>query len=687
MLAAVAGLTSCGGGNSVNPDRLMGGSMQGKALSLANTVSTIAGSTANYGSSSDASFASPNNITKIGVNLFVADFSNHTIRKVDITTGAVTTIAGTTGVSGSADGTGAAARFKSPTGITTDGANLFVTDKDNNNIRKIVIATAVVTTVAGTAGVSGSTDGAGASASFASPRGIATDNANLFVSDSDNHTIRKIAIATGVVTTLAGTAGVPGTADGIGTAANFYLPYGIVADGAKLFVADAYNSTIRSIVIATGAVTTIAGTAGVPGIADGTGTAASFYLPHGITTDGTSLFVTDGVAQTIRKIVLATGAVSTIAGTAGLHGVADGTGAAARFNTPYGLAVDGSNLFVADSGNNAIRKVVIATGVTSTVAGTVALSGSTDGTGAVARFDGPAGMTTDGANLYIAENINNTIRKVVISTGVVSTLAGTAGVSGSADGAGATASFSWPNGITTDGSNLFVTDAGANTLRKIVIATGMVTTMAGKAGVAGAADGTGTAASFSMPAGITTDSVNLFVTDAENHTIRKIVIATGVVTTMAGKAGVAGAADGTGTAASFNMPYGIATDGTTLFVADADNFIIRQIAISTGVVSTIAGKAGVSGSKDGTGADARFSRLGGLTTDGANLFVVDANSGTIRKIVISTGVVTTIAGNSIFGFADGTGTAAKFNLPDGITSDGSSLYIADNFNNLIRRIR
>ena len=269
--------------------------------------------------------------------------------------------------------------------------------------------------------------------------------------------------------------------------------------------------------------------------------------------------------------------VSTLAGTAGSIGSTDGTGAAARFNEPLGITTDGTNLYVADTSNNTIRKVVIATGVVTTLAGTAGFAGSTDDTGAAARFHGPYGITTDGTNLYVTDTLNHTIRKVVIATGVVTTLAGTAGSFGSTDGTGAAARFYWPSKITTDGTNLYVADRPNHTIRKVVIATGVVTTLAGTAGFAGSADGTGAAARFYEPFGITTDGTNLYVADTSNNTIRKVVIATGVVTTLAGTAGSSGSTDGTGVAARFHLPYDITTDGTNLYVADSGNNTIRVI--------------------------------------------------------------------------------------------------------------
>jgi len=198
---------------------------------------------------------------------------------------------------------------------------------------------------------------------------------------------------------------------------------------------------------------------------------------------------------------------------------------------------------------------------------------STDATGSSACFIGPWGITTDGTNLFFADQINNIIIKLVISTGAVTTLAGSS--QGSTDATGTSASFNNPKGITTDGTNLYVADTYNHRIRKIVISTGVVTTLAGSS--SGYADhATGTSASFNGPEGITTDGTYLYVSDRSNHLIRKIVISTRVVTTLAGT-GSTGSANGTGTSASFNNPRGITTDGTNLYVADYSNHRIRKI--------------------------------------------------------------------------------------------------------------
>ena len=304
---------------------LLGGSVQGKPLTLTNTVTTFVSAT--------SGLLSPFGITTDGTNLYVTDTGNSTIRQIVIATGAVTTIAGTNGTTGSKDGIGTAATFNSPLGITTDGTNLYVADTGNNIIRKIVISTKAVTTLAG------------ATNNFSGPMGITTDGTNLYVADTGNSTIRQIVIATGAVTTIAGTAGTPGSADGIGTAASFSGPQGVTTNGTSLYVADSSNNTIRKIVLATKEVTTIAGTAGVTGSADGAGAAASFNGPSGVSTDGTNLYVADSVNNSIRKIVITTGVVTTV------------PGASAVLLTPAETTTDGISIYVADTGNNTIGRI------------------------------------------------------------------------------------------------------------------------------------------------------------------------------------------------------------------------------------------------------------------------------------------------------------------------------------------
>ena len=339
----------------------------------------------------------------------------------------VSTFAGSTmGMPGYGDGFGTAARFQSPTYITSDGnGNLYVTDWNANNIRKVVIATGEVTTFAGsTSGASGVLDSTGTLARFNQPMGITTDGINLYVADSYSHTIRKIVIATQAVTTLAGTAGTPGWADAASgipaTSARFDFPWGIGRIGTNLFVADSY-STIRKIDLssASAVVTTLAGTPGVYGWNNNLGGASAvFNFPTALTTDGASfVYVTEYGNNDVRKIDASTGMTTHVAGgyyslpSSGV-GSTDAIGLNARFNDPRGIATDGTNLYVADTFNHTIRKIVIATGFVSTLAGAALTPGNTDAAGPSARFFLPYGIVYINGTLYVADYGNRSIRKI-----------------------------------------------------------------------------------------------------------------------------------------------------------------------------------------------------------------------------------------------------------------------------------
>ena len=637
------------------------------------------------GTGSQAIFNFPSATAVDGVgNVYVADTYNYTVRKIT-PAGVVTTLAGLADNDGSADGTGSDARFSYLNGIAADSTgNVYVTDF-SNTIRKITSA-GVVTTLAGTPGVYGSADGTGSAAQFWQPWGIAVDSAGVvYVADQGNSTIRKITPA-GVVTTIAGAAGVFGSADGSGSAARFNSPGGIAVDSSgNLCVADTGNETIRKITSA-GVVTTLAGAPGIAGSTDGTGGAARLYYPYALTVTGTTLYVADTFNSTIRKITSA-GVVTTFAGTAGGFGNVNGTGSAARFNNPYGVAATSTGtIYVADARNMVIRKITPSRAVT-TFAGSATPDGggigSADGTGRTARFNYPNGVAVSGTTVYVADTYNHTIRKIT-SNGVVTTFAGAAGVPGSADGT--SAQFQYPFGVAADKTgNLYVADYLNSTIRKITSA-GVVTTLAGTAGVIGSADGTSSAAQFFYPFAVAVDGAgNVYVADTNNYTVRKITPA-GVVTTLAGLAGNHDYTDETGSNARFGNLFGIAADSAgNVYVADNTYSTIRKIT-PAGVVTTLAGTPGISGSADGTGSAARFNSPRGIAIDSTkNLYVTDQNNQTIRKITPA-GVVTTLGGVAgSYGIGDGTGPSARFMNPAGIAVANSGvLYVADSYNHEIR---
>jgi hypothetical protein len=337
------------------------------------------------------------------------------------------------------------------------------------------IALTLVLTACGGGGGSGSPSTSSSILGLA----LSSDNATLYIANADRHIIQSLNLSTLAVSTLAGGLGLAGTATGTGTAARFYAPYDLVRVGSDLYVSDTYNHGIRK-VTSSGVVTNLAGTLGSYGVTDNTtGTSATFNTPKGIASDGTTLFVVDSYNNLIRTIAVSSTAVSTLAGSANSAGYVDGAMPGVKFNSPFGAVISGSTLYISDAPNNSIRSVNILNGTTATVAGSTAgTAGSTNATGSAARFSAPAGIVGDGTNLYVADSDNHLIRKIVISSGVVTTLAGS-GAAGSADGTGTAAQFNTPIGLALDSVNgiLYVSDQVYTKVRKIVLSTGAVTTL------------------------------------------------------------------------------------------------------------------------------------------------------------------------------------------------------------------
>lgn len=330
------------------------------------------------------------------------------------------------------------------------------------------------------------------------------------------------------------------------TLPSFYSPAGVAVDAAgNIYVADYGNNLIRKI-SAAGLVSTLAGN-GTQGLINAPGLLASFNQPTGIAVDAAgNVYVGDAGNDRIRKITSA-GIVSTLAGSDST-GYADGADSTASFFHPEGIALDAAgNVYVADAGNNLIRKV----GTNRTVS---TFAGNGTNVGETNIFSNPTGVAVDAAgNVYVANYINNNILKVS-AAGAISTFAGS-GSTGAVNGAGSSATFYFPNSVAVDAANnVYVADGVNNLVRKIT-PDGTVSTLAGS-GQAGAVDGTGAVASFDGPAGLAVDAAgNVYVADSNNNLIRKITPA-GVVTTVAGN-GLAGAKNGQ--AVARRNPKGIKT--------------------------------------------------------------------------------------------------------------------------------
>ncbi len=321
-----------------------------------------------------------------------------------------------------------------------------------------------------------------------------------------------------------------------------------------------------------------------------------------------------------------------------------------------------------------------ATWTASTFAGTgsPSLANGTPGTGAA--FNAPIAVCSDGTSLWVLDETNNAIRKIVISTTAVSTpwAAPMSIITGTQ-----------PNAICTDGTNLYIANNTDDTIVKIVIATGTASIFAGASGVPGTADNTGTSARFSSPQGICYDAANdlLWVADSGNNTIRKIAVSTALVTTWAGP----GAVSSFGSAFTFSDPRGICTDGTHVYVADFYNQTIDEVSISSGTTTVLAGgianNSSYAQSDNASGPSALVAAPEGICTDKTSLFFTD-NGQTIRRVTLSTTAVTTIAGAvGTSSFHDGSGTNALFNGAAQLCFDTNALYVADQANNRIRKVQ
>ena len=662
-------------------------------------IETVAGggsSLGDGGAATAALLSAPSGVAVDGAgNLYIADFNNHRIRKVN-SAGVISTVAGTGTAGFSGDGGAAtSAQLRNPQDVALDGAgNLYIVDTGDHRIRKVNSA-GVISTVAGSGAQGFSGDGAAATAAqLNQPRGVALDGTgNLYIADWANHRIRKVDVSSGNISTVAGTGTAGFSGDGgAATSAQLDNPYGVAVDGASnLYIADGDNNRIRK-VNSSGNISTVAGT-GTAGFSGDGGAATSAQLdnPYVVALDGAgNLYIADGGNHRIRKVNSA-GVISTVAGS-GAQGFGGDGGAAtaALLNFPIDVAPDAlGNLYIAEWVNNRIRKVDSGGNIT-TVAGREQLNRPTD-------------VAPDGAgNLYIADTDNHRIHKVD-SAGVISTVAGsgTAGFSGDSSAATA-AQLNTPADVAPDGAgNLYIADAGNHRIRKVDSA-GVISTVAGSGTAGFSGDGgAATAAQLNIPAGVAPDGAgNLYIADTDNHRIRKVDSA-GVISTVAGDGTSGFGGDGgAATAARLDGPTDVALDGTgNLYIADTGNDRIRKVD-SAGVISTVAGDGTNGFSGDGGAAmAAQLNTPVGVALDAlGNLYITDRFNHRIRKIatvpgfsagILSTGVITTVAGDGTQGYGGdgGAATAAQLNQPIGVALDGAgNLYIADTDNNRIRKV-
>ena len=802
-------------------------------------------------------------------NVFIADTQHSCIRKVDASTGVITTIAGT-GIAGYSGDNGPAvnAMISWPEGMSVDrSGNIYFADTGNGVIRKIS-SSGIIMTVAGDG--SGNWDysgdgGPAIGAKFAGAVDVAVDSAgNLYIADSQNMVVRKVSAATGIITTIAGngTAGYAGDG-GPATSAKLNWPYGVAVDPVgNLYIADMDNNVIRRVDGSTGTITTVAGsgTQGYTGN-DGPATSAELNNPVGVTIDAAgNLFISDTNNNVIRMVAAGSGTITTIAGI-GTQGYSGDGGPAtiAELNTPWYLRVDASgNVYIAEDGSNRVRLVgsnvtepirtiptitwanpapipygtVLSTAqlnATANVPGTFTYSpslgtvvpaglqsltvlftpddmtnyspamgavplaialvtptvtwanpapivygtaltatqlnatASVDGTFAYAPdqgamlapgshalsltftpsdpnytivstsvtlvvegMPGPGIITTvvgngfsgnsgDGGlaldaalgqpavialdamgNIFIPDIAFNVVRRVSASTGIITTIAGTGTAGFSGDGGLATsAQLSYPYSVVVDASgNVYIADQANDRIRKVEASTGIITTIAGTGTTGLSGDGgPATSAEIAAPTGVAIDQAgNLYISDGDNSRIREVLASTGVITTIAGTNGGYFGDGGLATSARLSGPGRVAFDQSgNLYFSDIQNHVIRKVTISTGIISTVAGNGSYGYAGDGgLAVAAELQQADSVAVDSAgNLFIADSDSNVIREVSAGTGVITTVAGTGVIGYSGdgGPATNAKLNWCQGVALDSAgNLYIGDTDNARVRLV-
>ncbi len=637
-------------------------------------------------------------------NLYVSDIGNNLVFRVD-PAGALTIIAGnrTSGFSGD-NGPATSAALNLPYGVALDsGGNLYIADADNHVVRRVTPAGVISTIVGnGTQGYSGD-GGPATSATLFAPQAIAMDAAgDIFVADTGNSAVRKVTSA-GIISTVAGngTAGYSGDG-GAGFNAQLNHPESVAVDATgNLFIADYSNNRVRK-VAPSGIINTVAGN-GKEGYSGdgGVATEAELYTPGGVLVDASgNLFVADSGNNVVRKVA-PSGIINTVAGN-GEEGYSGDGGPAtlAMLNFPSALAVDAiGDLFVADSGDDRIRKVA-AGGTISTVVGNGAF-----------RFFGDGGLATSAAlnlslsdlyiggvtvdysgNLLVADALNSRVRKVS-STGIIDTLAGNGIPAYLGDnGPAVAASLDTPAGTAVDSAgNVYIADFYNCVVRKVT-PTGVIITVAGTGHSGYSGDGgLATYAKLDTPSGVAVDVLgNLFIADRGNSVIRKVTPA-GIISTVAGNGSPGYSGDGgSATSAKLNLPFGVAVDASdNLFIADPDDAAIRKVT-PAGIISTVAGNGTEGYSGDGGSATkAALDYPYGVAVDpDGTLFIADSGNSVIRKVTPE-GIISTIAGSGMEGYSGdgGIATSAALNAPLGVALDTlGNLYIADSGNNRIRAV-
>lgn len=622
-------------------------------------------------------------------NLFIADADSNRVRKVS-TAGVITTVAGT-GLPGFSGDSGPAknAQLDMPSGLAVDkSGNLYIADIGNSRIRKVAAATGIITTVAGNGSDTPSGDGGPATSAGVDPYGITLDSAgNLYIADFWNDVIRKVDAVSGNITTIVGTGGTGYTGDsGSATSATLNGPVSVAFDSTgNLYISDQYNNAVRR-VTPDGIINTFVGTGTLGDSGDnGQAAQATLFLPDAVSVDTTNSKLYVLSFDRIRVVDLNSKVISAYAGSGDIGFSGDGGGAlAAKFYTPIDVfAAANSDVFVADSGNYRVRR--IRAGMIETVAGTDVKDG---GLATAAYLNGPEKVAiAANGDLYISDTYHNRIRKVAAVDGRISTIAGNGNHGYSSGRIGA------PGGIVIDSTgNIIFADFDNHRVQRITPG-GSMTTIVGaaslpKSGFSGDGGIAGSAL-LKNPSDVAIDAAgNLFIVDYGNFRVRKVDAATGLISTVAGngRPGLSGIG-GPATQATM-IPSGVAADAAgNLYIADLNSRVLKVATSGTVTIAAGTGLAGYSG--DGKAAtSAQLAAPSTVAVDAAgNLYIADYGNTSVRKVTPA-GVISTIAGTGSPVFDKETGPALAVSMaPFGVSvSPTGDIYIADAPNDRIRKL-
>jgi sugar lactone lactonase YvrE len=603
-------------------------------------------------------------------NLYFSDSQNCVIRKITASTGIITTVVGNGNCGYSGDGLAAtSATLNFPQGVAIDPlGNIFIVDYNNDVVRRVDGSTNVITTFAGNGNVGYTGDGGAATqATLNFPVGVATDTAgNVYIADAGNNVVRFVNATTNIITTVAGN-GNPGYAGDGGPAirATLNYPAALAVDSAgNLYIADTDNAVIRKVDTKNTINTIIGDHAYGFGGDGGPALQATLTNPFGLAVDSAGdVWVADYWNNRIRMYAAATAIFNTVVGNGSVYDGLAATSGSLYF--PRGPALDSQgNLYITDTNNNRIRVVNASTGIITTVAGTnvpcaqPTLPCGDGGQATAAAFFGPHSVNLDPTDTFmnIADSGDSRLRQVNTGTGIISTIAGT-GVAGfSGDGGPATAAqINSPRAPNYDSlGNLYFVDTSNHRVRKIDKTTGIITTVVGSGGFAAESqgcDGGGysgdggpaTSATLHCPLGMAIDANdNLFIADYLNNVIRKVDAKTQIITTVVGTGTPGYTGDnGPATASTLNLPDRVSVNGAgNLFISDTGNNVVRRVDALTQIITTFAGSGAFGFSGDGGPAlsAALAQPTGVVVTDSGDLYLGDLLNNRIRKVTLNSAV-------------------------------------------------